>query len=74
MKEITPMNRSADALTRRGLITSAAGAGAVAAAAQLLPSVRVASTDSQPAPATQGRSGGYRLTEHVKRYYRTTLV
>ena len=68
------MNRSVDALTRRGLITTAAGAGTLAATLQLLPTARVASAGAQPAAAGQGPGHGYRLTEHVKHYYRTTLV
>jgi hypothetical protein len=67
------MNRVVDALTRRSLMSATAGAGALVAAAQLLPSTRVMSPEPQPAP-TGVRRTGYRLTEYVKRYYRTTLV
>ena len=71
--EITQMNQRDDALTRRSLMGKAAGAGAFAAAVQLLPPARVMSVDPQPAP-TPIAATGYRLSEHVKRYYRTTLV
>ena len=32
--------------------------------------------DAQPAakPATDGRGGGYHVTDHVRSYYRSTLV
>jgi hypothetical protein len=54
-------------------MASAAGAGALAAVAQLLPATPATAPGVQPAAGT-GRRTGYQLTEHVKRYYRTTLV
>jgi hypothetical protein len=68
------MNRPVAALSRRGLVTAAAGAGALAAATQLLPSAPVALPAAQPPATGPGAARGYRLTEHVKHYYRTTLV
>lgn len=67
------MKRIGTALTRRGLMTAAAGTGALAATSQLVPSVLAGSPGAQPAPAGNQRSG-YRLTEHVKRYYQSALV
>jgi len=48
--------------------------GAVAAAATLLPGAvqQTAATPETKEPPARG--GGYQLTEHVKQYYRTTLV
>jgi hypothetical protein len=48
--------------------------GAVAAAASLVPGAvqeKVAQPQSKEPPE---RGGGYHLSEHVKRYYQTTLV
>jgi hypothetical protein len=56
-------------------MATAAGAGALAAVAQLLPATPATAPGAQPAnSAGAGKATGYRLTEHVKRYYRTTLV
>lgn len=60
--------------SRRRFFAGAATAGAAAAAVSALP--RLASTEAataEPRPAPE-RGGGYSLTEHVKRYYKTTLV
>jgi hypothetical protein len=55
-------------LGRRAVFAGAGAAGALAAAASLLPDARdaapVASADAKPDTA-----GGYRLTDHVKQYY-----
>jgi hypothetical protein len=62
-------------LSRRRLFAGAGTAGALAAAASVLP---LAPT---PEPAAQVGAkpdaepgGGYRLSEHVQQYYRTTKV
>lgn len=64
------------ALPRRTLLAGAGTASALAAAAALLPGRQ----ESQPiqdavaqAPASE-TDAGYRLTEHVKQYYRTARV
>jgi hypothetical protein len=61
-------------LSRRTLFAGAGTAGALAAAATLLPrapqQAEVAS-DLKPAPE---KGGGYQVTEHVRRYYKTTLI
>ncbi|MCY1529455.1 formate dehydrogenase region TAT target [compost metagenome] len=64
----SPTNRS-----RRKFFAGTATVGAAAVGAVVLPGVQAkpAAADTQAAP-TQG--GGYRLSEHVKRYYKTTLV
>jgi hypothetical protein len=61
--------------SRRGFMLGAAVAGAATAAVVTLPKVQpdpVPLTDAEVAPPEKG--GGYRLSEHVKRYYKTTLV
>ena len=69
------MQESQPKPSRRGFVFGAATAGAAAAAVVALPRVQqvaeVPVTELKEPPA---RGGGYQLTEHVKRYYRTTLV
>ena len=61
---------------RRGFLlgtTAAAAAGAAAvAAARRLPASEPAQAASGSADQTANK--GYRLTEHVRRYYRTTMI
>lgn len=67
------MNPSPSRLSRRTLFAGASAAGAVAGIASLLPvaPVDAPSAVQEPRAAPQ-RGGGYSLSEHVKRYYRTT--
>ncbi len=69
------MSQPASKLSRRTIFTGAGTVGAVAAAATLIPSIQpkpeTAAAAVRPPPA---RGGGYSLSEHVKRYYKTTLV
>jgi hypothetical protein len=56
------------ALNRRTVFAGAGAAGALAAAASLLPNAREAAPAAAPADKAE-QSGGYRLSEHVKQYY-----
>ena len=61
--------------SRRSLFAGAATVGVAAAVTSLLPKV----VPSMAAPATAElpkptRGGGYSLSEHVQRYYKTTRV
>jgi hypothetical protein len=63
-------------LERRAVMAGAGAVGALAAVAAVLPAVHQASADAQgaaekPLPDT---AAGYRLTEHVKRYYASTRI
>jgi hypothetical protein len=61
--------------SRRGFMMGAAVAGAATTAVVALPTLQQhakPAVSEQPAPPERG--GGYRLSEHVKHYYRTTLV
>ncbi len=62
-------------LDRRTVLAGAGTVGALAAAAAALPVAQSAlqqpQAAAQPAPDT---AAGYRLTEHVKRYYATARV
>ncbi|MDB5900434.1 MAG: hypothetical protein JWP41_4036 [Ramlibacter sp.] len=69
-----PMNRPVAALSRRGLMTATAAAGAVVATAHLLRPSKFAPSELSPSPPKTAGATGYRLTDHIKRYYQTTLV
>lgn len=61
---------------RRGLLAGVGAVGALAAAATVLPGGQQAVADAKvadakPAPDT---ASGYRLTEHVKRYYSSARI
>lgn len=61
-------------LSRRRVFAGAGTVGALAAAAAVLP---IAKPDEGTARGDAGkaeRSTGYRLTEHIQRYYQTTKV
>ena len=68
------MSQPKGKLSRRTLFAGAGTAGAVAAAATLLPATlpKPASVPEIETPPPNG--GGYRLTDHVRRYYKTTLI
>jgi hypothetical protein len=61
-------------LDRRGMLAGAGAVGALAATAAVLPTAQ--STPSEPASAQPlpHTAAGYRLTEHVKRYYASTRI
>lgn len=62
-------------VSRRRVFAGASAVGAVAAVAALVPSIPAAVTPvSRQAEPPPEKGGGYRLSEHVKRYYKTTLV
>jgi hypothetical protein len=68
------MSQPKSKLSRRTLFAGAGTVGALAATATLLPHVAQQNEDppsKQPAPE---KGGGYQLTEHVKRYYKSTLI
>ena len=58
--------------SRRSFFAGAAGVGAAAAAVAVLPKVDVSTEAQAPAKPAPDKGGGYQLSEHVKRYYRTT--
>ena len=61
--------------SRRGFMLGAAVASAATAAVVTLPQAPAPETSvTEDAPPKPEMGGGYRLTEHVKRYYKTTLV
>ena len=62
---------------RRVVLASAGGVGALAAAAVVLPGMQPsgapATTLDAQAPG-ENTAAGYRLTEHIKRYYASTRI
>lgn len=68
------MSKTPSKLSRRTLFAGAATTGALVAASGLLPAVRQDNEASPAKPQPPERGGGYRLTEHVKRYYETTRL
>ena len=70
------MSESQAKPSRRGFVMGTAIAGAAAATAgATLP--RIAAPEApaaEPRPPAPENGGGYHLSEHVKRYYKTTLV
>ena len=76
MKQASQPASDQPALQRRKLLGAAGTTGALAAAATLLATRQdepAAVADTQPS-AAPAKGGGYRLTEHVMRYYQTTKV
>jgi hypothetical protein len=60
-------------LKRRGVLAGAGAVGAAALAVKLLPSASggAAAASVAALPKVVDTDGGYRLSEHVKRYYET---
>jgi cobalamin biosynthesis protein CbiD len=68
------MSESQAKHSRRGFMWGAAAASAAAAAVATLPKSPTPETTVTETPPAPAKGGGYRLSEHVKQYYRTTLV
>lgn len=68
------MTSTSKILSRRRLFAGAGTAGAVAAATSLLPAVKAVQPEASALKPAPEKGGGYSLTEHVRRYYKTTLV
>ena len=76
MKQLDKQPTDQPAMQRRKLLGAAGTTGALVAAATLLATRQgepdaAAQADSKAAPE---KGGGYRVTEHVRRYYETTRV
>ena len=70
------MSQSEKTASRRGMLAVFGLTGAAAATLTALPRQPAGSETATAAPtrAKPEKGGGYALTEHVKRYYKTTLV
>ena len=61
--------------SRRGFMMGAAVAGAATAAVVTIPKSHLTPAPvAEVDPPKPEAGGGYRVTEHVKRYYKSTLV
>ena len=68
------MSQPNSKLSRRSLFAGVGTVGAVAATATLLPhAVQETQPPAETKPAPE-KGGGYQLSEHVKRYYKSTLI
>ena len=67
------MNQPKSLVSRRTLFAGAGTAGAVAAAATLLPGI---TPQPEPPKAKEppARGGGYHVTDHVRRYYQSARI
>jgi hypothetical protein len=63
-------------IARRGVIAGAGAVGAIAAVASVMrPSAETASTQAASEPSkADAANPGYRLTEHIRRYYATARI
>jgi len=69
------MSESQSRQSRRGFMVGAAVVGAATAAVVALPKQPAdAQAPTAPQPPKPDRGGGYHVTEHVRQYYKTTLV
>lgn len=73
MSETKSESKSADP-TRRRLFAGAGAAGAAAALVAVLPRQPEPPAVATAAPDAPAQGGGYRLSEHVQRYYQTARV
>lgn len=68
------MKQDSRTVSRRTLFAGAGTAGALAAAASLLPAARELPAPSAQTQEPPAKGGGYHLSAHVRQYYKTTLV
>lgn len=68
------MSQPQGKLSRRTLFAGAGTAGAVAAVASLMPAAKPVEQAAPEPKAAPARGGGYHLSEHVKRYFKTTQI
>jgi hypothetical protein len=68
------MTEPSQSVSRRKLFAGATTLGAVAVTASFLPGIQSAAPVPLETKAPPAKGGGYTLSEHVKRYYKTTLI
>ena len=61
-------------LDRRTILAGAGTVGALAAAAAVLPAVQGTQPQQASAEPLPDTAAGYRLTEHIKRYYASARI
>ena len=70
----TNMQESQPKPSRRGFFFGVAATGAVAAVAIAVPGAPALEASLDVAKPAPDKGGGYSLSEHVKRYYKTTRL
>lgn len=68
------MKETQGKLSRRTLFAGAGTAGAIAAVASALPAAKPVEAAAQNDRVAPANGGGYHMSEHIKRYIKTTLV
>jgi hypothetical protein len=68
------MNETHAKVSRRRVFAGVGTAGAVAAVAAVAPALDRQAAEPADAAAKPEKGGGYRLTQHVLRYYQTTRI
>ena len=68
------MSQAQGKLSRRTLFAGAGTAGAVATVASLMPAVKPLEQVGPEPRVAPAKGGGYHLSEHVKRYFKTTQI
>jgi hypothetical protein len=68
------MSQATRPVSRRTLFAGAATVGAAAAAVSVMPPLREAAEVPTAKPEPPPRGGGYQLSEHVRRYFKTTRI
>ena len=68
------MQESQPKSSRRGFFFGAAATGAVVAVAIAVPGAPAQEESLEVAKPAPDKGGGYSLSEHVKRYYKTTRL
>lgn len=68
------MQKERPVLSRRAVVGTAGTAGALAAAAALLPAVKPQPDTKTAAQHSAAEQGGYQETQHVLHYYQTARI
>jgi hypothetical protein len=68
------MSQPKSKLSRRSLIAGASTAGVAAAAVAIVPGTVLEPAAQATPKEPPARGGGYHLSEHIKQYYKTTLI
>lgn len=68
------MKPTQNSISRRTLFAGAGTLGAIAAASRFAPVAPEAAKVAEVLPPAPANGGGYSLSEHVKRYYKTAQV
>ena len=68
------MQDNAQKPSRRGFFFGAATAGAAVAAVASLPGLQGVTTTSAVAKPRPEKGGGYSVSNHIERYYKTTRI